>query len=191
MLDAISGTGFFIPTKQFLKIFLHIIGMRKHLFVNVFLLAILCQSCIMFEENQDVLFLLPFESQWTVNISNETSFQVNGNSFSCSLRKNNATGLVATCSACDENGEVIVGAIYPHNFSLTQENAFPAQMLYSIVMSSTNSREQKDYCISTFNWKKFEESCHELGEDIWLVDRESVMRKIARGTFKKSDLKVE
>lgn len=145
----------------------------------------------MFEETEEVTFLLPFESQWNVNVSDGSSFKVDGKIFTCRIRKNNATGLVATCSAYEENCEVMVGGIYPYNMDLSKANGFPAQILYSIAMSSTNSRAQKDYCISTFNWKRFEETCHELGDDIWLVDREGVMRKIAKGTFKKSDLKVE
>ena len=133
------------------------------------------------------MFSLPENSQWKVFVSSGEEFLVDGNSFTLSVVRNEPLALVARSVSSVKSA----GAIYPINEELTEGHSFPAQVLYSLVLSSVNTDEQKMYCLSTFNWKRFEEECEKMGENVWKVIKEVIMKKIAGGTFKKSDLKIE
>lgn len=173
---------------MFLKKGDYIISMKCLLYFRLFLLVLfgsLFLSCRNFSETEAVEFYLPYSSVWRVKISEKGKFRVYGNTFRIAAMKNSVTAVVAV----ELNGQKKYGAIYPYNFSLTEENAFPALVLYSLAEGSVNSKDEKEYYLSTFNWQKFEEACHALGQDVWKVDKEEVMVKIAKGVFKKSDLK--
>lgn len=156
---------------------------RLIFYISLFLLS----SCERFSLYEEATFKLPCHDEWLVRLSDGTSFTFIGNSFELNVDKNDA---FAVCAEGKVSG-MSCGAIYPYNDFLCEQNAFPAQILLSIVLSSTNSEEEKQYCLSTFNWDRFELECLELGDDIWKVNKESIIRKIAKGTFRKNDLKIE
>lgn len=173
---------------MFLKKGDYIISMKCLLYFRLFSLVLfvpLFSCCRSFSETEAVEFYLPYSSVWRVKISENGKYRVYGNTFRIAAMRNSVTAVVAV----ELNGQKKYGAIYPYNFSLTEENAFPALVLYSMMEGSVNSNSEKEYCLSTFNWEKFEEACHVLGQDVWKVDKEEIMVKIAKGTFKKSDLK--
>lgn len=164
--------------------------MRCLLCCRQFFLFGLCSllfSCSRFSVHEDIRFTLPESSSWKVFSSCCEPFVFNGNDFVLSVVKNEPTAVIVR----SEISSVEFGAIYPFDSELSEFHVFPAQVLYSLILSSVNSEEEKMYCLSTFNWKRFEEDCEVLGENIWKVNKESVMRKIAKGTFRKSDLKIE
>lgn len=157
----------------------------RHYFL--FLLVPLFASCSFFPVHKEVHFSLPEKTLWKVSVSSGEAFLVNGNAFDLSVVRNEPLALVARSVSSMKSA----GAIYPVDEELKEEHSFPAQVLYSLVLSSSNSMDQKMYCLSTFNWKRFEEDCAEMGEDIWKVNKEIIMKKIAGGTFRRSDLKIE
>lgn len=170
----------------------------KNLFYNrFFILSLVCllgtfclfcnTACNLFEDSEEVEFTLPENAEWKICTSCGSEFVTKGRSFSVRFAKNEPAALVAYRM----NSFETAGAIYPFNARLTVQNAFAAQVLYSLALSSSNSDKEKRYYLSTFNWKRFEEECALIGKDIWKVNKEDVMKKIADGTFKKTDLKIE
>lgn len=163
----------------------------KYLFYNRhFFLCLLCMifsSCSWFSLYEDVCFSLPENGTWKIYVSNGEEFVAEGKEIVLRIIKNEPLAVIAR----PENSLKSYGAIYPFNDELKEEFSFPAQVLYSLSLSSVNPENVKMHLLSTFNWRKFEEACMELGDSIWLVNKEILMKKIAAGTFKKSDLKIE
>lgn len=162
--------------------------MRKFL-KNSFMIAVISAvffSCSHFSIYEKTQFYLPDEGEWEIFFSDGNFLCTAGNSFSIETEKNTALSMIAS----RKDGTEKCGGIYPFNIELSSENLFPAEVHYSIFRSSLNSLEETKVHLTLFNWPRFEKDCSEFGSDIWKVNKEVVMRKIAAGTFKKSDLKV-
>lgn len=144
-------------------------------------------SCCCFSNYKNVCFKLPNKCQWEIRSSNEDNFTINGDSFFLNVVPNEPLGIIAYSLELKKE----VGTIYPYDNELTESKLFSAQIFNSLVLASKNSKEEKMYYLSKFNWHNFIAETINLKEDIWKVNKEIVLKKIADGTFKKSDLKIE
>lgn len=152
--------------------------------IAAIILCLSVSSCGHFYGDELVSFTLPKNDTWIARTSSGRTFKVSGDSFSILVEKNISLAIIAW----DSEGNKCA-AIYPYNYRLDRDYCFASEVLYSLSLGSSNSSEEKNYCLSTFNWRRFENECIALGDDIVKVNKENIMNRIARGTFKKSDLK--
>lgn len=108
-------------------------------------------------------------------------------SFFLELDKNEASAVLTFV----EENELPYGAIYPYEKEMSRESAFAAEILHTLTVNSSASDKQTKSYLSRFNWKRFLEETKLLGDDVWLLNKEHIMQKIACGTFKKTDLKLK
>lgn len=145
-------------------------------------------SCIMFDDTENVAFSLPYSSVWTVRTcrdGREETFIVSGDSFELDVEKEFAF----PCLALDMVSGKAVGAVYPFFTGFNFSAAFPAEVMISLLLTSCESPEATRYFLSTFNWVRFCEECAALGDDVALLDKDYIVKKIASGKFSKRDLK--
>lgn len=107
--------------------------------------------------------------------------------FFLELDKNEATAVLVLT----ENSPHPLGAIYPYEETMSRESAFAAEILLTLTVNSAASSQQTQHYLSRFNWKRFLEETKVFGDDVWLLNKEHIMQKIACGTFKKTDLKLK
>ena len=154
--------------------------------IGVIAFCLSVSACNHFYEDELVSFTLPKNDVWVARTSSGRTFKVTGDSFSILVDKNISLAIIAW----DSEGNKC-GAIYPYNYDLAKDYCFASDVLYSLSLGATCSSGEKNYCLSTFNWRRFENECIALGDDISKVNKENIMNRIAKGIFKKSDLKPE
>lgn len=146
-------------------------------------------SCSSFSSETEEKFSFPQTETWTVKTSRNSGsepFSVEGDAFYFSVNKNEATAVLAY----SEHFEQPCGAIYPYSTSLSFQNGFAAEVLFTLCASSSSSAQGTSAYLSKFNWQRFMEECAAFGENSWHLDKERIMQKISSGTFKKTDLKL-
>ena len=148
-------------------------------------------SCAFFETQQEQEFSLPYSSVWSVvtTTGSGQQFTVTGASFTADMAKNEATALLATDSSGGASSYTC-GTIYPYGHALNYVDGFAASVLYSMLASTTDDLDAAKEYLSSFNWVRFMEACREYGEDVWLLDKEYIMQKIAQGSFRVTYIKL-
>ncbi len=149
-------------------------------------------SCSLREDisfDEVVKFNLPEETDWNVFYANdaqkETRSLTDADSFCTELEKNYAVPVIAY-----KKGEKNpVGTIYPYSTDLTEKNGFAAEVLYTLMLSSRGSPNEKKEFLCRFNWKRFMDECSKSEKSVWNFNKSRIMEKIANGTFTKTDLK--
>ena len=81
-----------------------------------------------------------------------------------------------------------LGAVYPYNDMVTEKNGFAAFIAWSVFCLADGDPGAVHEYISYFNWEKLEEDLEEYGNP-WELDCEAIIKNIADGTFRKTDLK--
>lgn len=188
----------------------------KHFKIILIFLANICVlvSCNFFSDTEIVNFELPniqndleilyFDSsgnlQKKVFTCEELKTQTSETRFiQIEVNKNSCTGVFAFCptklsnefsnvsnNICDSSKNF--GCIYPYSTKLCSENAFASKTLFLLNAGSSNNFQQTQNFLNHFNWQRFLKDCAEK-ENIWSCNMENIMKKIASGTYKKSDLK--
>ena len=155
------------------------------------LAGLICAACAFFEDEEEQEFTLPYSSSWSIRTTTGSgqAFTVTGDSFTRDVGKNEATAILAVDTSSDEDGYTC-GTIYPYGSSLNYVDGFAASVLYSMLASSTDDREDAKAYLSAFNWVRFMEACREYGDDVWSLDKEYIMQKIASGSFRVTYLKL-
>ncbi|MBP3741979.1 MAG: hypothetical protein J6J00_03240 [Treponema sp.] len=155
----------------------------------------------------------PELSRWLIQIENTGSstcqaFSTNESFISITLDKNAPAAITATPLTTSTLGEsaffMPAGLIYPaEKEQLTWEGGFMASLLQKLIKSREEtgmSHENVKTFLSTFNWKKAQESISqkvnkalEVTEDSsssfynpWLLDSSSILENISLGDFKAS-----
>ena len=80
-----------------------------------------------------------------------------------------------------------VGTVYPCSCRLDVTGGFVAEVLARIYRQSEDGAVQ-DY-VTRFNWQRLYDECAEF-EDPWALDMDRIVKSIAKGSFRKSDLKL-
>lgn len=156
-----------------------------------FFLPAMLISCSHFLKTEYVCFYLPEKTTGRLIYSRQcvqqqTDFKEQNKIF-LDMEKNEATAILVFT---EENVHPY-GAIYPYEENLSKESAFAAEILHTLTVNSTASdKKTKDY-LSKFNWKRFLKETKAFGDDVWKLNKELIMQKIASGTFKKTDLKLQ
>ena len=155
------------------------------------LVCLLCVACAFFEDEEEQEFTLPYASTWSVvtTTGSGQQFTVTGDSFTADMAKNEATAILAF-DTMDEGADYPCGTIYPYAHSLNWVDGFAASVLYSKLASTTDDLDAAKAYLSSFNWVRFMEACREWGDDVWLLDKEYIMQKIAQGSFRVTYLKL-
>lgn len=106
------------------------------------------------------------------------------------VRKNVCTPVLKEVNEADTT--VLYGTIYPYSTALTQKDSFAADVLQTLYCGADDSisESQKDNFLMRFNWQRFMEECRSY-EEPWLLDKEKIMKAIASGSFKASDIKLK
>ncbi len=104
------------------------------------------------------------------------------------VNKNSCSSVFAFCPNEFSDNSKNFGCIYPYSTKLCTENAFASKTLFLLNAGSSNNFSQTQNFLNHFNWQRFLKDCAEK-EDIWSCNMENIMKKIASGTYKKSDLK--
>ena len=148
-------------------------------------------SCAFFEEQEEQEFSLPYSSVWSVTTTTGSGqeFSVTGTSFTADVAKNEATALLAVDEVSGVSGYTC-GTIYPYGHALNYVDGFAASVLYTMLASTTDDRDAAKEYLSSFNWVRFMEACREYGEDVWSLDKEYIMQKIASGSFRVTYIKL-
>lgn len=155
-------------------------------------------------ENEEFTFLLPSNARNSENQNVEVEywdvFYTDGinegkaekvpsqKSVSVYLGKNCAAAVLAYPVLQEGNFAYPAGAVLPENRSLAAQNGFAASLLYSMYKESPGA-ESRDF-LSRFNWPKLELLVQEF-ENEWLLDKERIMKAIASGKFRKSDIRLK
>ena len=170
---------------------------KKYFLAAFALCALLFASCGFYSETQSVEFFLPQISSEKIqeNNLNLVYFSPEGilcsetvnqesqkNSFVLEMNKNSASAVLVYC------GENLYGCIYPFCTELSEEDSFSAKTLFLLTQGSYSSFKETQNFLNYFNWQRFIKDCREK-ENVWECNIENVMTKIAKGTYKKSDLK--
>lgn len=166
-----------------MKLFIYILSICPAGFL------LLLFSCSSFSAETEEKFRLPQSESWTVKTSRNSSseeFSVDGNSFYFSVNKNEATAILAYSGGHARP----CGAIYPYSTSLSFQDGFAAEVLFTLCAASASSAAGTHEYLSKFNWQRFMEECAAFGEQSWKLDKERIMQKISSGTFKKTDFKL-
>ena len=164
-------------------------GMKQ--IVPLALVGLLCVRCAFFEEEEQQTFTLPYASSWSVvtTTGSGQTFTVTGDSFSTRVVKNEATAVLAFDLTGGE-ADNPCGTIYPYAHSLNYVDGFAASVLYSLLASTTDDADAAKSYLSAFNWVRFMEACREWGDDVWSLDKEYIMQKIAQGSFRVTYIKL-
>jgi len=80
-----------------------------------------------------------------------------------------------------------VGAVYPHSCRMDVTGGFVAEVLARIYRLSEGGGVQ-DY-VSRFNWQRLYDECAEY-EDPWVLDMDRMVKSIAKGSFRKNDIRI-
>ncbi len=167
---------------------------KKKFLAALFFCVLLFVSCEFYSETQNVEFFLPQISSEEIEKSylNLLYFDSAGilcsedvsqeNSVALKMNKNSASPVLLYCD------QSLFGCIYPFCTELSEEDAFAAKTLFLLTQGSFCSFYETQNFLNFFNWQRFIKDCREK-ENIWECDIENVMKKIASGTYKKSDLK--
>ena len=159
--------------------------MKRVVFLTLACLQV--ASCAFFETQEDQEFSLPYSSVWSVvtTTGSGQEFSVTGSSFTTDVAKNEATAILAT----DTTGYVC-GTIYPYAHELNYVDGFAASVLYSMLLSTSDDIDAAKSYLSSFNWVRFMEECREWGDDVWSLNKEYIMQKIASGSFRVTYIKL-
>ena len=79
-------------------------------------------------------------------------------------------------------------AIYPFSSTLDKSNSFAAAVFMQVALCAADEKRQVQKFMNSFNWRRFCLECAAF-ENPWLLDKERIVKAIASGNFKKSDLK--
>ncbi|MBO5607005.1 MAG: hypothetical protein J5930_03845 [Treponema sp.] len=155
---------------------------------------LLCTGCVFFSSTEKCDFAISnavTADYWIVSCydgNREISFCSDGTAFSLELPKNTSVGVLAY-PVVNGNKMLPYGTIYPHGSILTKRRGFSALTIDRLYrLSESGAQISQDY-ISRFNWQQFMDECEKCG-DPWQIDGERILKAIAAGSFKKSDLKV-
>ena len=166
----------------------YIKGMKQVVLLS--LAGLLCAACAFFEDEEEQEFTLPYASTWSVitTTGSAQAFTVTGDSFTADMAKNEATAILAFDT--DSAAVCPCGTIYPYAHSLNWVDGFAASVLYSLLASTTDDLDAAKAYLSSFNWVRFMEACREWGDDVWSLDKEYIMQKIASGSFRVTYIKL-
>lgn len=81
-----------------------------------------------------------------------------------------------------------LGAVYPYSCRLDVTGGFVAEVLARVYRLSEGSGVQ-DY-LTRFNWQRLYDECA-VYEDPWVLDMDRIVRAIAKGSFRKSDIQIK
>lgn len=159
-------------------------------------------ACNIISAEEELTFVLPgdfngtavdsWKIRWIDSDGNPQSrVYMPGKSVSITAAKNSVTPVLAspvyrnkgTAAEC-------YGLLYPFTDWLSYKTGFVAGIFYSLWIQSTDGMQQKQRWINFFNWRRFLEECSRF-ENPWLLDRERILKAIAAGSFKKSDLRIK
>lgn len=97
-----------------------------------------------------------------------------------------------TSQSSTQDVTVLYGTIYPYGTILTQKDSFAADVLRTMYAATDDSASdsQIQNFFMRFNWQRFMEECRNY-ENPWLLDKEKIMKAIASGSFKVTDLRLK
>ncbi len=81
-----------------------------------------------------------------------------------------------------------VGAVYPYSCQMDVTGGFVAEVLARIYRLSEGGGVQ-DY-VARFNWQRLYDECA-VYEDPWVLDMDRIVKSIAKGSFRKSDIQIK
>ena len=81
-----------------------------------------------------------------------------------------------------------VGALYPYSCKMDVTGGFVAEVLARVYRMADGGGVQ-DY-IARFNWQRLYDECA-LYEDPWVLDMDRIVKSIAKGSFRKSDIQIK
>lgn len=115
------------------------------------------------------------------------------------VRKNVCTPVIRkiyseekTVQGYRQDTALLYGTIYPYSRTLTRKDSFAADVLQTMYCAADEdvTSSQKDNFFMRFNWQRFMEECR-MYDDPWLLDKEKIMKAIASGSFKSTDIKLK
>lgn len=81
-----------------------------------------------------------------------------------------------------------VGALYPYSCRMDVTGGFVAEVLARVYRMAEGESVQ-DY-VARFNWQRLYDECS-LYEDPWILDMDRIVKAIAKGSFRKTDIQIK
>ncbi|MBP5752363.1 MAG: hypothetical protein J6W60_05840 [Treponema sp.] len=179
--------------------------MRKLYFISAVMVAVVTvfSGCAIFSLTETVDFSMETEALCrnaggdfqgielfcvsSPEIESHIRVQADCREFPFSLPKNYVSAVLAY-PVVDGFRKRPLGAVYPYSCKLDVTGGFVAEVLARVYRLAEGSGVQ-DY-LSRFNWQRLYDECA-VYEDPWVLDMDRIVKAIAKGSFRKSDLKTE